>query len=528
MLGNRYLPKGNRFHILTLLIIFLLIVGCSDTIEPIYEISSHSTSSQSENQNESSDDDHSSESSNNNALSNTVSSDQSSSETESSSSSFLSSSSLSSSSLASSSSSIPHDENHDINSDYLFNQQVVQTFNILLDPDSLGFLDSDPRAEDYVQGDLVFEGDTISAVGVRYKGSQGAFGNCTENGNGKKTCTKLSMKIKFSWGASSEDRRFYGQKKLMLHSMNNYTSYMKEKAAYWMIRKIGAPAPRTAYARVLLNGKLNGLYLLIENYDSRMAKNGLEFFDNDGGNFYKETSPLMINGEPYPEYVWINSLRSNSSNPVVSGMALFAKELQGASSATLKNVLEKWIDVESVVTSFMMSRAIGHTDGPWYWNINRSTHPTWWYEVTVPEPGHTNHNYFMYEDITAKKFHYMMWDMDHTFNSLNAESRTPLLGAAPLYPCDITIKSLGMMCDVFTAGVLLFEDEYRVAVARYLDEIQPKIKTKINQWSDLIHDAVVESHDAHNDAVDLSTWEAQVTTLKGKMDESRTMMEAFR
>ncbi len=521
--GNRYLAKGNRFHTTTTLMLFLLIVGCNNTIEPIYEVSSESARSHTEDSSESSNDDRTPQSSNTHSLSNTISSEPSSSEPESSSSFYLSSSSL-----VSSSSSIPLDENHDINSNYLFNQQVVQTFNILLDPDSLAFLDSDPRAEDYVQGDLVFEGDTIAAVGVRYKGSQGAFGKCTENGIGKKTCTKLSMKIKFSWNASSEDRRFYGQKKLMLHSMNNYTSYMKEKAAYWMIRKIGAPAPRTAYARVLINGKLNGLFLLIENYDSRMAKNGLEFFDNDGGNFYKETTPLMINGEPYPEYVWINSLRSNSSNPDVSGMAQFAKELKAAHSTTLKSTLEKWIDVESVVTSFMMSRAVGHTDGPWYWNVNRSTHPTWWYEVSVPKPGHTNHNFFMYEDITAKKFHYMMWDMDHTFNSLNEESRTPRLGTPPLYPCDVSVNSLGMMCDKLTAGVLLFEDEYRLAVARYLDDVQPKIKYNMNKWSELINDVVIESHNVHNDAVDLSTWKEQVTILKGKMDESRTMMETFR
>ena len=51
---------------------------------------------------------------------------------------------------------------------------------------------------------LFFEGDTISPVGIRYKGSVGAFVGCTSGKNplepsGRKICKKLSMKVKIDW-----------------------------------------------------------------------------------------------------------------------------------------------------------------------------------------------------------------------------------------------------------------------------------------------------------------------------------------
>ena len=40
-------------------------------------------------------------------------------------------------------------------------------------------INDDPTKEEYIEGALIFEGDTISPVGIRYKGSVGAFVGCT-------------------------------------------------------------------------------------------------------------------------------------------------------------------------------------------------------------------------------------------------------------------------------------------------------------------------------------------------------------
>ena len=103
-------------------------------------------------------------------------------------------------------------------SDYIFDQNSVHTFELDLPDSSLAFLDSEPSAEIYTEGKLIFQGDTLNSVGIRYKGSNGAWWGCTSgNGPGFKTCTKLSMKIKINYKESS--RKFFKLKKLQFLSL---------------------------------------------------------------------------------------------------------------------------------------------------------------------------------------------------------------------------------------------------------------------------------------------------------------------
>jgi hypothetical protein len=55
--------------------------------------------------------------------------------------------------------------------DVLFDQNVVHTFEIELPAAALAELDADPVAEEYVEGSLLFDGERLEAIGVRYKGS---------------------------------------------------------------------------------------------------------------------------------------------------------------------------------------------------------------------------------------------------------------------------------------------------------------------------------------------------------------------
>ena len=55
-------------------------------------------------------------------------------------------------------------------SDYLFDQDRLHTFEITLSDAALAELDGDPTAEEYVEGALTFEGETVDEVGVRTRG----------------------------------------------------------------------------------------------------------------------------------------------------------------------------------------------------------------------------------------------------------------------------------------------------------------------------------------------------------------------
>ena len=60
-------------------------------------------------------------------------------------------------------------------SDYLYDQQLLHTFELTIPEEALAEIDSDPSEEIYVEGSLTFEGETVSPVGIRYKGSIGAW-----------------------------------------------------------------------------------------------------------------------------------------------------------------------------------------------------------------------------------------------------------------------------------------------------------------------------------------------------------------
>ena len=165
-------------------------------------------------------------------------------------------------------------------SDYIFDQTRLHTFEITLPNSQLNRLDANPAAEKYVAGTLTFEGEKISPIGIRYKGSIGAFVGCLSgpDQSGRKTCTKLSMQLKINW--LDPDNKFYGLKKIQLHSQNLDPSQMHERLAYWLFRAMGVPAPRSVHARVIINGQYMGLFALTEEVDGRFTR---ENFDDGKG-----------------------------------------------------------------------------------------------------------------------------------------------------------------------------------------------------------------------------------------------------
>lgn len=231
---------------------------------------------------------------------------------------------------------------------YLFDQDALRTYELFLGEEDLAFLDADPAAEQYVPGELVFEGESFGAVGIRYKGAIGAFFGCVEGSqnllgliqpSGAKTCTKLSMKVKVNW--EDPDRHFHGVKKLQFHSLNLDASMMHERLAYWLVRAMGIPAPRSVHARLFINGEYSGLYALTEQIDGRFTRSR---FADGKGNLYKEVWPLdIVTGQAEPAESFIAALKTNEDeNPSAERMRAFAGQLAAADDTQIGEVIERW------------------------------------------------------------------------------------------------------------------------------------------------------------------------------------------
>lgn len=408
-----------------------------------------------------------------------------------------------------------------LDSDYLFDQSKLPTFKLNLSSTALAKLDTDPAAEEYVEGSLTFEGETISPVGIRYKGSVGAFVNCLSGGNwadpsGYKTCTKLSMKIKINW--EGREDKFYGLKKIQLHSQNQDPSQMRERLGYWFFRQMGVPAPRSVHARVLINGQYSGLYALTEQIDGRFTKYN---FDDGDGNLYKEVWPIDSDGQAQSAQTYLNQLKTNEDdNPSVALMQSFAQEIASASSTNLPNVIANRMDLDQIMAYVAVDRTIRNDDGAfhWYCNANQCS----------------NHNYYWYEEPSKGRLHLIPWDLDNAFENIisNANPVTPIAddwgetsaNCAPFSYGAWGIRQRSAACDKLTEGWVSFTTAYEEKRTAFKQG--PLTATLVNahldQWSAQIRNATSEAKELHDDAISVSQWENALDQLKAQLEFART------
>jgi len=417
---------------------------------------------------------------------------------------------------------VPNGEEQYLNieSDYIFDQTQLHTFELDIPEASYEFLDNNPAAEKYVEGSLTFEEETISPVGIRYKGSIGGFIGCVSGNNwanpsGSKTCTKLSMKIKINWEGREE--RFYGLKKLQFHSMNADDSQMRDRLGYWLFAQMGVPSPRAVHARLIINGEFVGLFSLVEQIDGRFARHN---FDDGTGNLYKEIWPLQKNGTAFPTYKYLESLKTNEDESPTANIILgCAQEVVVASDSELKTVLNKWMDMNEILSYSVVDRTIRHDDGPFHWYCGGNN----------CDP----HNFYWYENPTTQKLHLIPWDLDNAFENIinDANPVTPIADAwgetsnncQPFNTSLFGIKQWSAACDKLTGGWTTFEEEYQALKAEFINGplSVAEANTMIDLWAAQIQEATLEAKETHNDAISVAQWENAVNQLKLQLAYAR-------
>jgi len=396
-------------------------------------------------------------------------------------------------------------------SDYLFDQNKLHTLELNIP--NLSAIDNDPAAEEYVSASITFEGETLSPVGVRYKGSIGAFAECLSGPsifepNGFKTCTKLSMKVKINW--QGREDKFYGLRKIQLHSMNNDPSQMRERLGYWLFDQMGIPSPRAVHVKLKINGEYVGLFVMVEQIDGRFTKYHL---DDGDGNVYKELWPLSENGNPHSDATYRNALKTNedqnTSIDIIKGLALDVKN--ASTDNELKAAISKWTNTEKLINYAMVDRTIKHDDGPFHWYCFQGCSP---------------HNFYFIEEPSKEKIHLVPWDLDHAFTNYTAPNPVTMIPddwGETRNNCQafstggfFGVLQRSAACDKLIYGMTLFEEEFANSKIEFDNGpfSEENINGLLQTWSDQIRDATIEASEKHNDALRPVTWDQQVDELK--------------
>ena len=379
---------------------------------------------------------------------------------------------------------------------HVFDPTTLRAYNFVIAEEDLATIDMDPTAEQYVDGTVEVDGETYGPVGIRYKGSVGAFRPpCTATGRtGEPTpkTGKCSMKVDFD--RVDSELRFHGLKKLNFHSMDRDSSMLRDRLGYAMFREIGIAAPRATHARLSINGRFEGLYVVVEQIDGRFTRSR---FDEDGeGNLYKEVWPTAEMPEPY-----LAALETNEDdNPNVDKMVRFA-----AAAAQGEDASFQWLDEPSLYDYIAVDRVITNDDGAFHWYCG------------------FNHNYYWYEAQHSDQMILVPWDLDSSFQNPSGTGvhiATPWNEAA-----ECTCRETGQMpasCDPLIHAWASRNEVYERAVDAFLSGpfSAANVDAKLASWAAQI-DAVVREASELNGAPTYANWQESVVQLQEIVASSR-------
>ena len=146
----------------------------------------------------------------------------------------------------------------------------MRRFTFHVEPGEWDKLKADNRS--YVRASVTVDGDEFKPVGVRLKG-QGSFRPLED---------RPSLAVKFD--EFVDGQKFCGLTKVMLNNSSQDRSYLSEYICTSLYRDAGVPVGRVTFARVELNERDLGFYVLIEAMNKTFLR---QHFRNPNGPLYE-------------------------------------------------------------------------------------------------------------------------------------------------------------------------------------------------------------------------------------------------
>ncbi len=261
--------------------------------------------------------------------------------------------------------------------DKFFNEPEIRTFHFEISEAASNQLRRSPRS--YVIGTVREGQHVLTNVAIRLKG-MGSFRTIDD---------KPSLAVKFDEFATNQHYR--GLSKLMFNNSVQDSTYLAEMLATQLFRDAGVPASRYTHARVQLNGRDLGLYLVAEAMNKQFLK---QHFKNASGNLYE-----AYLGD-------IDSRLEQDSGKDTSMVDV--RKLYAACS--MPDPAERWrevnkvLDVDRFLSFVAMEMLTSHWDG---------------YAI------HTN-NYRIYRDPATDKFVFITHGIDWAFKRTNVLIQPPM------------------------------------------------------------------------------------------------------
>ena len=221
----------------------------------------------------------------------------------------------------------------------LFESVEVSEIQLMVSTLDMERLRSKPRSD--VPARVRCNSSYVGRASLHVKGRRGSLRTLDE---------KPSLTLSFEGTASSP--RFHGLLKFHLNNSVEDPSYLNEWVGSEVFRAAGQPAPRVAHARVTLNGRSLGLFVLKEGMTEDFLR---RTFDDPNCVVYE---PGI--GHDLDEQLDSRPRRLPQGWPTP---ALLAQALQESSVSKRLELTERWMDVDKFMTFMALEVITGHRDG---------------------------------------------------------------------------------------------------------------------------------------------------------------------
>lgn len=254
------------------------------------------------------------------------------------------------------------------------------------------FHDSDVFGQDLILADVIIDGVTLDSIGVKLK-SNFSFSIPGD---------KKPMKIDFN--EFVKGRLFQGLRSLNLSNEFPDPSMLRNTIAYKIFRDAGLHAPRTSFARLFINDKYRGLYILIEQVDKSFIA---EHFEHQGGELIKPlASSLAILPGDTMSFIKNFEIKSKNNAESWSRLIQLAKKINTTEPEIFFDSLNAYFDFDSYLPVFAGDIIFNNWDSYFY-----------------------GQNYYLYRDPTENKYYYLAWDYNVSMNNYNVSG-----GDFPILP----------------------------------------------------------------------------------------------
>ena len=163
---------------------------------------------------------------------------------------------------------------------------------------------------------------------------------------------RYSFTLKLNKYEKGQD--YHGLSKLLLNNNIWDATQMKDAIVYDMCRFIGLPAPLTNYARISVNGKFFGCYLLVEPVDKNFCRRN---WPDEVSNIYKPYHNLAYTGGQTKDYAEISDYAK-----VRGGEASMQRIVAALKSVDEGKDIDEHIDIESVMKYMALQTVVVNFD----------------------------------------------------------------------------------------------------------------------------------------------------------------------